>query len=242
MNKLKSGYVCSYCSKIYKEPIELPCEDLICKEHLNENDVVKQNKMKCLECQQQFEVKGVDFKSNKFAQRKINDRIYLSDVEISLKEKIEESIKVFYKMYDEFTSSKTKLDLDCHNHFQEIRLQLDLHREKLEEKIDEIYMEMIEETKEFEDKYLKNLNEELVGSIKQFEIKSLNDELKEMEETFRDPNILVKTIEEMNLKQQEAIATIQPHLNEMIQVKEHLKASNEFKPNLNFDKKFIWRI
>ena len=56
----------------------------------------------------------------------------------------EESIKVFYEMYEEFISSKTKLDLDCHEHFQEIRFQLEMHREKLKEKIDDIYMEMID--------------------------------------------------------------------------------------------------
>ena len=52
MNKLKKSLTCSYCFKIYKEPIELPCEDYICKEHLKENDVVKTNKIKCPTCKQ----------------------------------------------------------------------------------------------------------------------------------------------------------------------------------------------
>ena len=128
MNKLKSGYICSYCSKIFKDPIELPCEDLICKEHLTENGVLKNDKIKCQECKQEFRVKGIEFKSIKFLNKKINDQIFLSDQEISLKQKIEDSIKLFYKMYEEFTSSKTQLDLDCHEHFQEVRRQLDMHR------------------------------------------------------------------------------------------------------------------
>jgi hypothetical protein len=46
-------------------------------------------------------------------------------------------------MYDEFTLNKTKLDLDVHEHLQEIRFKLDEHREELKEKIDNIYIERI---------------------------------------------------------------------------------------------------
>ena len=48
MNKLKSSYICSYCSKIYKDPVELPCGDLICEEHLNEEKLLKNNFEKLL--------------------------------------------------------------------------------------------------------------------------------------------------------------------------------------------------
>ena len=42
----KSQLTCSYCSRIFKDPILLPCDDSICREHLSERDVVKQNKSK----------------------------------------------------------------------------------------------------------------------------------------------------------------------------------------------------
>jgi len=64
-------------------------------------------------------------------------------------------------MCEEITLSKTKLDFECHNNFQEIRRIIDEHREKLKLKIDEIYMEMIEKTKNFEATYLKSLNDKL---------------------------------------------------------------------------------
>ena len=116
--------------------------------------------------------------------------------------KIEESFKVFYQKYDAFISSKTNLDLDFHVHFQEIRFQLDLHREKLKEKIDDIYMEMIDKTKEFEALYFKSFNEKPLSPLNTFEIKTIDENLKEVEETFRDPQLLIKTIQEMNLKQE----------------------------------------
>ena len=94
----------------------------------------------------------------------------MNDEEKALKQKIQDSIKLFYEIYEEFTSSKTKLDLECYEHFQEIRFQLDMHREKLKEKIDDIYMEMVDKTKEFETTYLRNLNEKLIASLKHCQI------------------------------------------------------------------------
>jgi hypothetical protein len=58
MNKLKSTLTCSYCSKIFKDPIELPCKHNLCKEHLAEDSVVKQNRIECVECKQEFQVKN----------------------------------------------------------------------------------------------------------------------------------------------------------------------------------------
>ena len=39
----------------------------------------------------------------------------------------------------------------------------------------------------------------------------------------------------MLLKQQEAVKVIQSKLNKISQVKDHLKASNEFKPDFSYD-------
>ncbi len=54
-----------------------------------------------------------------------------------------------------------------------------------------------------------------------------------IEETFRNPNLLIETIIEMQRKQDESLREIQLKLNEINQVKDNLKASNEFQPNLS---------
>jgi hypothetical protein len=126
---LKKTLTCSNCAKILKDPIVLPCDDCICREHLTEKEVLKQNKIKCVKCQQEFKVKNSDFKSNKLVKQMLDHRVYLSDTEKSLKQNIEESIQLFYKIYDEYALIKSGLDLDCHNHFQEMRFQIDEHRE-----------------------------------------------------------------------------------------------------------------
>jgi hypothetical protein len=67
-------------------------------------------------------------------------------------------------MFEQFILKKTE-------HFQEIQFKLNEHREELKQKIDNNYIEMIDKTKEFEPTY--------------FELISLEQSLKETEETFK---------------------------------------------------------
>ncbi len=90
MLKSKANWTCSYCSKILKDPIELPCEDCICRQHLKEKDVVKQNKIKCVKCQDSFPIKGHEFKSIKTLKQLIEDKSYLREEEMNLKKNLEE--------------------------------------------------------------------------------------------------------------------------------------------------------
>jgi hypothetical protein len=206
----------------------------LCNEHLTEKNVVKQNRIKCAECKQDFEVKEHDFKSIEILKEQIDDHVYLSDEEISLKKQIQDSIKTFFQMYEQFTLNKTRIDLDVHNHFTEIRFQLDEHREELKQKIDEIYMEMIEKTKKFEFVYLNSIEDQLEASLKSFETTSIEQSLKETEETFRNPNLLFESIREIQHLQEEAIAELKSKLDEQSQVNDELTRMNEFKPNVSF--------
>jgi len=134
-------------------------------------------------------VKDNDFKTNNLVKKQIDDHDYLNDEEFSLRNKIEDSLRKFFQMYEQFTLNQTRIDLDVHNHFAEIRFKLDEHREELKQRIDDIYMEMIEKTKKFEVVYLKSIEDQLNASLKSFETKSLEKSLKETEETFRNPNV-----------------------------------------------------
>ncbi len=234
MLKLKSSLTCSFCSKIFKDPIELPCKHHLCKRHLTEKSVAQQNKIKCGVCKQDFEVKDHGFKSNNFIKKQLSKLVYISDEEVLLKKQIEESIHKFFQLYEDFTLNKTSLDLDVHNHFQEIRFKLDEHREVLKQKIDDIYMEMIEKTKTFEAVYLKSLKDQLNASLKSFETTSLEQCFNKTDELFRDPNLLIESIREMQLQQEKTIAELKSNLDEQSQVKDKLMLKNEFKPNVSF--------
>jgi hypothetical protein len=231
----KSQLTCSYCSRIFHDPIELPCSHNLCRQHLTENNVIKENKIKCGECKAEFKVKGNDFKTIEMLKKQLDELVYLSGEEMSLKKQIEDSIQTFFQMYEQFTLNKTTLDLDVHEHLQEIRFKLDEHREELKVKIDNIYMEMIEKTKKFETTYLKSLADKLEASLKSFETTSLEQSLKEIEDTFRNPNLLIDSIREMQRQQEVAIAELKLKLDEQSQVKNHLIEMNEFKPNVSFN-------
>jgi hypothetical protein len=239
MNRWKSTLTCSYCSKVFKDPIELPCKHNLCKEHLTEKN---EDKIKCVECKQAFEINDNDFKLNTLVKKQLDEHVYLNDEELSLKTQIEDSIRQFFQMYEEFTLNKTKLDLDVYNHFQEIRFKLDEHREELKAKIDDIYMEMIEKTKKFEATYLKSLKDQLYASLKSFETKSIEASLKETENTFRNPNLLIESIREMQREQEEEMVELKLKLDEQSQVKDNLMSMNEFKPNLSFSQDSFGQI
>jgi hypothetical protein len=223
MLKSKSLVTCSYCSTIYKDPIDLPCEDSICREHLSDRDVVKQNKIKCKKCNEEFGVKESQFKSNNELMKLIESQSHLSSEEQSLKQELELSIRIFFEFYDEFIQNRAQLQSDVFEHFGELRFQIDEHREELKEKIDEIALAMIDSTKKFEEAYLKNLR---VHFSTFDEARSLENEMKEMTGTFRDPNLLIETIKEMQRKQEESINEIQFILNQMNQIKEFCEETN----------------
>jgi len=81
---------------------------------------------------------------------------------------------------------------------------------------------------------LKSLEDQLNASLKSFETTSIEQSLNETEETFRNPNLLIDSIREIQRKQEEAIAELRLKLNEQNQVEDNLKRMNEFKPNLSF--------
>ena len=114
-----------------------------------------------------------------------------NETEMKLKHELEESIQKFFESYDEFIQNKSKLESDVFDHFQEIRFKIDEQREELKKRIDDIALAMIDETNKCQEKYLRNLKE----SFSLFdESKSLEDKLNEIEDTFRNPNLLIQTI------------------------------------------------
>ena len=228
MSQSKSQLTCAYCSKILKCPTVLPCGHSICRDHLIERDVLKGNKIKCKECNEDYQVKDNEFKSNEALKQLIESRSYLSEDELRLKQELEESIGKFFQIYDEFTQNKAQLESDVFDHFQEMRFKIDQHREKIKIKIEDIYIEMIEKTKAFQAIYLKNLDENFSSFN---DCKPLESELNEIEEAFRNPNLLIEAIKDMQQRQEESLKDIQLKLNEMSQVKDHLKATNKFQKN-----------
>ena len=214
MLKLKPNWTCSYCSKIFKDPIDLPCGDTVCRQHLSERRVVKENRIECNKCKRDFVVKENQFKSNKTFNMFVEYVYHLFEKEKSLKRELEVSVRRFFEFYEEFIQNKSKLELDVFDYFREIRFQIDEHRERLKQQIDDISLGMINEANKQEETFTKNLKDVFERSSFD-DSKSLEDALADIEETYRDPNLLIQTIQDMQQKQHESLKDIQVKLNEI---------------------------
>ncbi len=101
-------------------------------------------------------VKENQFKANRIFNKLLDNQSYLSKDEMSLKRKIEETIEKFFQFYDQIVQNRNNLESDLFDHFQEIRFQIDEHREEAKKRIDDIALAMIDRTKKNEEIYLKN--------------------------------------------------------------------------------------
>ncbi len=225
----KSELTCSYCLKIYKDPIELQCGDSMCRDHLKERDVVKQKRIKCKKCNGEFKVKNNEFKSNESLTQLIENQSNLNAEEFSLKHDLEMSMRKFFELYDEYVRNRNKIDSDVFDHFQELRFQIDDQREELKKRIDDIALAMINQEKKSEESLLKTLKE---NDLETQTFESLEHELNEIEQTFRDPSLLIEAIQAIQSRQEESLKDNQLKLNQMYKVKDDLKATNEFQSNL----------
>ncbi len=64
----------------------LPCDDSICREHLAEREVFKENILKCKEFNREFKVTCDEFRKNKTQNKLVENQPYLDEEEIILKQ------------------------------------------------------------------------------------------------------------------------------------------------------------
>jgi hypothetical protein len=233
---LKSDLTCSFCSKIFKDPIRLPCDHAICEYHLKQ----KHKQIQCSKCSQTHDLSKNDYKPYKDTAFRcfLDDFMFLSDEEKRLKHKLESCLSEYVQVHEEFTLNRVKLEMECFTHFSEMRFQIDLHREdapkvyslELLKKLDRISLEMIEKVKTLETSYLKSLNEKCKSQQSNENISLIND-------TFRDPNVSLRKIELIYLEHAEKVRQLYLRLNELSDMKELLK-TNEFRQSFENDFNF----
>jgi hypothetical protein len=71
----------------------------------------------------------------------------------------------------------------------------------------------------------------LQATLKSFETSSLEQSLKEIEETFQNPNLSIESIRDMQRQQDETISRLKFKLNEQSKVKVNLVKKNQLTPN-----------
>ena len=230
MTSVKQDFACAFCSKMYKNPFLLPCDHTLCEEHLNEENVRKNNSITCKTCQKEFEVKDNQMiRPNETMQKLIENENYFSDDEKSLKNQLEQSLRDFLDLHEQFHEVKNSIDSNCGNHFQEIRRKIDVQREELKDQIDKIYIYMVDQLKELEQKYSNSLNAFKVESFDFDKAQTI------LNETFRDVNLSAESIKKLQSKQDEALSSIKSKIDQLNHFEKFVIKTNEFRANLSFD-------
>ena len=153
---LKSLVICNICKLLLSSsPISLPCSHAICAEHLEDGT---DSSIRCLECEQEFDVPQSGFPLNKMASNILAKDLHLSDEEKKLKDSIQAKIQQLEELWSDLKLKHSDLERISFDHFSEVRRQIDLQRENLKQKIDEIALKMIDQVNEREKEYNSTKN------------------------------------------------------------------------------------
>ena len=235
---VKTDFVCLICSRIFKNPISFPCGFTICSGHLNDKEVLKTNTIRCEACNVNYNVKETNFRTNRNIENMLSRLFHLSVEEISLKQQIEQKIAEFYQLYDELREKNSLLERVVTDHFVELRRNIDIRREEAKSRIDALYLEMIDLTKQTEAQYMGHLKKQDKKALSRSENDSLEEEGEKLDEMFRDPNLCIENVKAIKTKHEKEIG----ELKDKLWI--HLVISKDLSTNLgcfaqnidNFDK------
>ena len=177
--------VCQVCSKYYLNPIILPCGNNICEEHVEKKLKSNSSKIyKCDICFKEHETSENGYIINRILINMMNDNIHLSEESKQKKTLIEELNNV-KKDIDSITKDPEGF---IYTYFAKETNKIDLKRETLIEKINDISEEMIETIKQLEKDCKLNLDEKKKHvELIDFDDERLEEKIAKLGEEVRDP-------------------------------------------------------
>ena len=125
MSKIEnSEYICTFsgCKKYFKEPINLPCGHIVCKQHLNKLEKT----FKCPKCDKEAVIPEGGFKINLKMDEALKNESHLTGLHKQVKEKFDQLEKVIDNFYEKHLD---RPQLFIHEFFAEIRNKIDIKRE-----------------------------------------------------------------------------------------------------------------
>ena len=124
----KTDFACGYCNKILKEPIQLPCNALICTDHTKN---LEENVFKCKSCNQEHIVPESGFLKAAKLQDLIDLDAFLTKNEKEHKKSLNSLFEKTCELFDDFNLKFNELEYFNHEHFAEMERQVELRRERL---------------------------------------------------------------------------------------------------------------
>ena len=209
VNVNKSEVQCQLCSKILKNPVNLPCQCTICHAHLTDGSV-KDGLIACVPCGENFVVKSIQLKENKYAKLILDADGHLNPEEKAVKSEIQRLFNEFLNIYEQLQQEHAAFELSSFDHFAEIKRQIDIQREKLKEKIDEISLTMIRKVEQHAIFYKEKLEEN--RCFKEFNAET---ETKHFEDQFRQVDLSIESVQQLQTKYEANVKALQDSMNEL---------------------------
>ena len=111
--KIRQSLLCQVCSLIYENPVKLPCHKMtLCKSHLIDSNESYLKEFECRMCQIKHTLPTTGLHSNFFIQQQIKENHHLSETELNLKCKLEQSLEKMRKICSDINEAKVKFNLE----------------------------------------------------------------------------------------------------------------------------------
>ena len=224
MKEIATNLVCTICKKILSEPVSLSCNCTVCKCHLD--DLCKSLKrggnslITCPSCQEEFHVPKQGFKINKLSKVIIDTDEHLMETEKELKTMLGSLLVDFENLVKKLKKKEREFSLFQFDYYAEIRRQIDLRKEMLKLRVDEIADEMIEQVNQSEKKY-KEKTKSIQTKYKESDVQK---EKQICSDIFRDPSLAVETVCKIRLLQDAKILELTQNLRKFEDMREELKS------------------
>ena len=224
----KSELQCQICGNILKDPVHLPCYCTICHAHLTDGSA-KDGRITCVECKDTFVIKDMHSKVNRHAKLILETEGHLSPEEKAAKSQIQKLLNEFQQLYDQLQQEQSAFEVSSYDHFAEVKRQIDLQREELKEKIDEIYLAMVKKVELHEEFYKQKLDE--TRCFKEF---NSDKEAKNFEDEFRKVDLTIQSVQQLQTKYEANIIALSENLTTLQFVSKQMKKCS-FVANTAFD-------
>jgi hypothetical protein len=192
-----SEYICDFsgCEKYLKEPINLSCGHIVCKQHVNKLEKT----FKCPKCDKENVIPEGSFKINLKMNETLKSNSHLTGLHKQVKEKFDQLEKVIDKFYEKHLE---RPQLFIHEFYAEIRNKIDIQREIFIARNLELNHENIHNRSDKFLSELKQLEQECYENEKKIDKMNLieykKDEIKAFSEYLRLENL--KEIELIDMK------------------------------------------
>ena len=173
-----------------------------------------------MKCSKEFKIAKYEFKADITLNEIIKSDGYLNDMEKSLKASILEKIQQLERELTDFSLKQIQFESAFYDHFAEIRRKIDLQREELKSKIDELALAMIEHAKATEKELLQQLNEK----YSQIKLASLQELSKTAHDEFRKQNLTLESINKLKMEQEKKIGQVKSIVDDINCIKEDIES------------------